>query len=88
MEKPVSQTYPKLVLELLYGMDQLSGDGADSDQVLHFMAWIGEAIGDLDESERLTLVSTARELADEAETSGDLVRADALRRFADAEDPS
>ncbi len=82
----MSRAYPKLVLGLLYGMEQRSGDEVDSDQVLHWMTWIAEAIGDLDQAERSTLVSTARDLADEAESLRDKARADAYRRIADAED--
>jgi hypothetical protein len=81
----LSRTYPKLILELLYGME-LTGDEVDADQVLHWMASIAAAFGDLDPGERADLVSTARELADEAESNGDPDRADAFRRVADAED--
>lgn len=64
------------------------GDEVDSDQVLHWMTWIAEALGELDQAERSELVSTARQLADEADNEGDHDRAEAYRRIADAEDPA
>ena len=84
----MSRAYPKLVLSLLYGMEELSGEGADTDQVLHWMVSIAEAFNELDASERSALVATARQMAEEAETAGDLPRADAYRRVADGEDGS
>jgi hypothetical protein len=42
----------------MYGMEELSVDGADSDQLLHWMGWMAETIGQLDPPERATLVAT------------------------------
>ncbi|MEW6225094.1 MAG: hypothetical protein AB1627_10755 [Chloroflexota bacterium] len=74
----------RLTVNLLYDLDA-TGDEIDSDQVLHWMASIAEAIGDLDDDQRRAFVAEARSAADEAERSGDPERAAGIRRIADAE---
>ena len=79
----MSEAYPRLVLELLVGMEALDGDGADEDQVLHWMAGIGDAIEGLDPGEREQLVFVTRSMAAEAEASGDAQAAERYRRAGD-----
>jgi len=80
----VSEAFYRLGLSLLYDFDAI-GEGADADQFLHWMLMITEAISDLGPEERRDFIRVAQQLASQAEAEGDLARASAYRRVAEAE---
>ena len=80
----MSEPLARATLEVMYELESSGGD-IDIDQVLNWMASLGEAIGDLASDERAILGEVAGRMAAEAEARGDADRADAYRRIADAE---
>ena len=80
----MSEPLARATLEVPYALETSGGD-VDIDQVMHWMAGLGEAIGELDPMERSVLVDVPRRMAAEAAARGDDDRADAYQRIADAE---